>query len=70
MILNFTYNILIWIIIDRFSSNDYAMSMVIEGITDKILTLIYHIDKIKVWLFSIQTIIYFILVLEFVFIVK
>ena len=61
MILNFTYNILIWIIIDRFSPNDYAMAMVIEGITDKILSLILK-KAVKIWLFSIQTIIYFILV--------
>ena len=62
MILNFTYNILIWIIIDRFSPNDYAMAMVIEGITDLIILLIYDRKEIKIWLYILRTIIYFILI--------
>ena len=62
MILNFTYNILIWIIIDRFSPNDYAMAMVIEGITDLIILLIYDRNEIKTWLYILRTIIYFILI--------
>ena len=43
MILNFTYNILIWIIIDIFSPNDYAMAMGIEGISDNTYT--YFVNK-------------------------
>ena len=39
MTVNFIYNVFIWIIIDRFSPNDCALAMVIEGITDKIFIL-------------------------------
>lgn len=35
MILNFIYGLLIWFIIDRFSPNDFGLSMIIQGITDK-----------------------------------
>ena len=33
MIINCIYNIIIWMIIDKFSPNDYAMTTIIEGIT-------------------------------------
>ena len=38
MIINCLYNIIIWIIIDRFSPNDYAMTTIIEGIGGKIFS--------------------------------
>ena len=41
MVSNFVYNIFIWIIIDRFSPNDYAITKIFEGITDKIFMKIY-----------------------------
>ena len=46
MIMNFAYNVFIWIINDRFSPNDYSMSTVIEGLTAKLIILIYD-EKFK-----------------------
>jgi hypothetical protein len=60
MILNFTYNIFIWIIIDRFSPNDCAMAMVIEGMVEKIFVLISD-GEFKTYLYIISFIIYLIL---------
>ena len=62
MVLNFSYNILIWIIIDRFSPNDLAMTTVIENITDKLLMLINK-DDFKVYLYIISFTIYLILII-------
>ena len=61
MILNFIYNIFIWIIIDRFSPNDYSMSTVIEGLTAKLIILIYD-EKFNKSLFIVGGIIYIILI--------
>ena len=61
MILNFTYNIFIWIIIDRFSPNDCAMAMVIEGMVEKIFVLISD-GEFKTYLYIISFIIYLILI--------
>ena len=61
MICNFSYNIFIWMIIDRFSPNDYAMAMVIEGITDKLFILFENKDFNTV-LFILGFIIYLILI--------
>ena len=36
MILNFIYGLFIWFIIDLFSPNDFGLSMIIQGITDKL----------------------------------
>lgn len=61
MICNFSYNIFIWTIIDRFSPNDYAMAMVIEGITDKLFAL--HENKdFNVGYFILGFIFYLILI--------
>ena len=61
MILNFIYNIFIWIIIDRFSLNDYSMSTVIEGLTTKLIILIYD-EEFNKSLFIVGGIIYIILI--------
>ena len=61
MILNFIYNIFIWIIIDRFSLNDYSMSTVIEGLTAKLIILIYD-EEFNKSLFIVGGIIYIILI--------
>ena len=45
MIINCLYNIIIWIIIDRFSPNDYAMTTIIEGMTEKIFNFWLHKSK-------------------------
>lgn len=47
MITNFIYNVCIWNIVDRFSPNHLAMSMVIEGITDKLYAIIFDIEDFK-----------------------
>ena len=44
MILNFIYVVFIWIIIDRFSPNDFSMSTVIEGLTNKLLKFFFKND--------------------------
>ena len=62
MIFNFLYNTLIWTIIDRFSPDDYAMVMVMESITDKILMLIRG-KSFKIYLHIISIIIYLILII-------
>ena len=62
MILNFAYNIFIWIIIDRFSPNDCAMAMVIEGMIEKIFVLKNN-KEFKAHLFILSFIIYFILII-------
>ena len=50
MVFNFIYNVLIWIINDRFSPNDLAITMIIEGITDHFERLIFHFDEFKSYL--------------------
>ena len=62
IILNFAYNIFIWIIIDRFSPNDCAMAMVIEGMIEKIFVLKNN-KEFKAHLFILSFIIYFILII-------
>ena len=47
MFFNFLYNLLIWLINDKFSPNHLAMAMIIEGITEKIHILIFDLDKFK-----------------------
>ena len=44
IIVNFIYNVFIWIIIDRFSPNDLAMVMILEGFLDKIYLLIFNYE--------------------------
>jgi hypothetical protein len=65
MFFNFLYNVLIWIINDRFSPNDLAITMIIEGITDQFDTLIFHFDEFKNHLFEsiYKIIIYLILII-------
>ena len=65
MLFNFIYNVFIWIINDRFSPNDLAITMIIEGITDQFEKLIFHFDEFKNHLFvSIyKIIIYLILII-------
>jgi hypothetical protein len=62
MILNFIYTLFIWTIIDRFSPNDYALTMIFEGIFDKILILVKGI-KFEKKLFILSIIIYLILII-------
>ena len=62
MILNFIYTLFIWIIIDRFSPNDYALTMIIEGIFDKIWILVKGLQFEKK-LFILSIIIYLILIM-------
>ena len=62
MVLNFMYNIFIWIIIDRFSPNDYAMAMIIESISDKIFILIFQKD-FQLYLYVLSIVIYIILII-------
>lgn len=62
MILNFTYNIFIWIIIDRFSQNEFAMVMVIEGMIEKIIVLLNN-KEFKTYLYILSFIIYLILII-------
>ena len=47
MIINFTYNVFIWIINDRFSPNDLSMSMAVEGIIGIIDLMIFNFEKFK-----------------------
>lgn len=47
MVFNFLYNVLIWNINDKFSPNDLAITMIIEGITEQFETLIFHFDDFK-----------------------
>ena len=61
MFLNFLRNILIWIIIDRFSPNDLSMVMVIQGIIAYIILLIK--GKKLDYLYLISSIIYLILII-------
>ena len=61
MFLNFLRNILIWIIIDRFSPNDLSMVMVIQGIIAEIILLIK--GKKLDYLYLISSIIYLILII-------
>ena len=65
MLFNFIYNCLIWIINDRFSPNDLAIAMIIEGITDKLDLLIFNFDEFKknLYISIYKTIIYIILIL-------
>ena len=68
MIINFIYTVIIWIIIDKFSPNDYAMATIIEGITGKIFDLLFYNSKSKKEEFNIgesifYIIIYFILII-------
>ena len=65
MLFNFIYNLFIWIINDRFSPNDLAITIIIEGITDKLDFLIFKFREFENNLFiSIyEIIIYFILVI-------
>ena len=62
MIMNFIYCIFIWIIIDRFSPNDYSMAMVIEGLTEKIFTLLFNTEKFTIPISIYVIIIYLILI--------
>ena len=63
---NFSYNVFIWMINDRFSPNDLAMIMVLQGLVTKIYLLIFEYQKFKEDLFeSIYLIsIYFILIIS------
>lgn len=65
MIFNFVYNVLIWIINDRFSPNDLTITMIIEGITDQIEILIFQFEEFKNHLFVsiFKIIIYLILII-------
>ena len=65
MLINFIYNVFIWIINDRFTPNDLAITMIIKGITDQFEKLILYFDEFKNHLFvSIyKIIIYLILIL-------
>ena len=47
MIMNFAYNVFIWIINDRFSPNDLGMAMAIQGIIDKIDFLIFNFNELN-----------------------
>ena len=66
MIMNFAYNVFIWIINDRFSPNDLAMVMVLQGFLDKIYLLIFNYEKFKEDLFETIYLIsiYFILIIS------
>jgi len=66
MIMNFAYNVFIWIINDRFSPNDLAMVMVLQGFLDKIYLLIFNYEKLKENLFETIYLIsiYFILIIS------
>lgn len=65
MIFNFVYNVLIWIINDRFSPNDLTITMIIEGITDQFEILIFQFEEFKNHLFVsiFKIIIYLILII-------
>ena len=51
MIFNFIYTLFIWTIIDRFSPNNYALTMIFEGVFDKILILVKGIKFEKKYLY-------------------
>jgi len=63
---NFLYNVLIWTINDRFSPNDLAMIMILQGFQDRIFVLLFDYQKFKEDLFeSIYLMsIYFILIIS------
>lgn len=63
MLMNFLYCTLIWVIIDRFSPNDYSMSMVIEGLTQKLYQLILEREEFTLPLSIYVIIIYIILII-------
>ena len=65
MLFNFIYNLFIWIINDRFSPNDLAITILIEGITDKLDFLVFKFREFENNLFVsvYEIIIYFILVI-------
>ena len=64
MVSNFVYNIFIWIIIDRFSPNDYAITKIFEGITDKIFMKIYKTNNtMNDYIFIFYIFIYIILII-------
>ena len=62
MIINCLYTLIIWIIIDKFSPNDYAMATIIEGITGKIFNLLIHKSEFNIGISIFYIIIYFILI--------
>ena len=64
--MNFLYNVLIWTINDRFSPNDLAMIMILQGFQDRIFVLLFDYQKFKEDLFeSIYLMsIYFILIIS------
>ena len=64
--MNFLYNVLIWTINDRFSPNDLAMIMILQGFQDRIFVLLFDYQKFKEHLFeSIYLMsIYFILIIS------
>ena len=66
MLTNFAYNVFIWIINDRFSPNDLAMVMVLQGFIDKIYILIFNYEQFKEDLFETIYLIsiYFILIIS------
>jgi len=66
IIVNFLYNVLIWTINDRFSPNDLAMIMILQGFQDRIFVLLFDYQKFKEHLFeSIYLMsIYFILIIS------
>ena len=47
LIINFAYNVFIWIINERFSPNDLSMSMAVEGIISIIDLMIFNFEKFK-----------------------
>ncbi len=47
MIFNFMYNVLIWIINDRFSPNDLTITIILEGITDQVERVLFQFDDFK-----------------------
>ena len=65
MIFNFLYNVVIWMINDRYSPNDIAMAMVIKALTDEFNLIIFETESFKEDLFiSIyEIIIQFILII-------
>ena len=47
MIINFAYNVFIWIINERFSPSDLSMVMAVEGLTSKIDMLLFDLQSVK-----------------------
>ena len=65
MFFNFLYNLLIWLINDKFSPNHLAMAMIIEGITLKINYFVFNFEQFKenLYISIYEASIYFILII-------